>query len=116
MNTETYYPVHGRITIYSHNDHAKPVRYTATALTDFGNEGSVEVSYWKINDAHTEVTLTIVGDAPNHLNAYRESSFDRTYPVEITEKALPSPGRGFRWSEFHGCWVHNKTGHRFINK
>ena len=103
--TDTYYPVYGRMTLYSYNHHREPYRITATALTDLPDE-PVEVSNWKINDARTEVTLTLVDYGPD----------DRTYPCEVKETALPSPGRSFRWSEFSACWIHKKTGVRVVNK
>ena len=105
--TETYYPVFGRITLYSYNHHREPLRLTATALTDLGNEGSVEIADWRINEAKTEVTLTFVED-----HGYLSQ---QTYPIEVKETPLPSPGRSFEWSEFNGCWRHKKTGIRVKN-
>jgi hypothetical protein len=108
MPTETYYPVNGRITLYSYNHHSEPVRITATALTDI-KEGSVQISNWKINDARTEVTLTIV-----HVGSYAEF-VEETFPCEVKETPLPKPGRNWEWSEFNGCWRHKKTGIRVKN-
>ena len=107
MATETHYPVGGRITLYTYNHHSKPLRITVTALTNL-DHNEVEISYWRINDARTEVTLTIVSDGPDY-------QIDRTYPCEVKETALPSPGRSFRWSECWGCWIHRKTGVRVQN-
>lgn len=105
MSTETYYPINGRITLYSYNHHSKPVRLTGTAITDFEGD-SVRLSNWKINDARSEVTLTVVNGYGIH---------ERIFPCEVKEEALPKPGRNFRWSEFGGCWVNQKTGVRVIN-
>lgn len=110
MSTETYYPVNGRITVYIHDHHREPYRITQTALTDLTEP--VKISYWKINEDRESIILTIVGDEFGS-NAYKYEQ--KTYPVEIKETPLPSPGRNFKWSEFYGCWVHKKTGHHFKN-
>ena len=102
--TETYFPVFGRITLYSYNHHREPLRITATALTDL--DGEVRIFDWKINEERTQVTLTIVDDF----------EVNRTYAVEIKETPLPKPGRSFEWSEFNGCWRHKKTGVKVVNK
>lgn len=105
MPTETYYPINGRITLYSYDDHRRPLRVTATALTDL-TEDQIRIANWKINDARTEVVLTVV-------NGYGIN--EKIYPCEVKEEPLAKPGRNFKWSEFGGCWVHNKTGVRVVN-
>jgi hypothetical protein len=104
MSTETYYPVGGRITVYSYDHHREPIRITATALTDL--EGEVRISNWKINTARTEITLTF----PDRFGLT-----DQTYPCEVKETPLPSPGRSFKWADYAGCWIHKKTGIRVKN-
>jgi len=104
--TETYYPISGRITLYSYNDVSRPIRLTGTALTDL-TEDKVRLANWKINDARSEVTLTIV-DGQHGL-------IERVFPCEVKEEPLPKPGRNFKWSEFGGCWVNRHTGVRVVN-
>ena len=101
--TETHYPVNGRITLYVYNHHAKPIRITSTALTDL--EGVVRISNWRINNERTEITLTIEQSGG--------SNYQETFPCEIKETALPSPGRSFKWSEFWCCWQGPGKGSAF---
>jgi hypothetical protein len=104
--TENYYPINGRITIDIHDHHSKPIRTTVTALTDL--DGAVRISYWKINEARTEILLTL-GDA-------KHGDFEqRTFPLEVKEEALPKPGRNFYWSDFSRCWISKSTGVRVRN-
>src|SRR4029077_174245 len=103
---ENYYPINGRITVYIYDHHREPLRYIATALTDL--DGKVPISNWKMNEARTEITLWIDQDGYGPQLA-------RTFPLEMKEEALPSPGRNFKWSELSACWINMKTGVRVKN-